>query len=76
MTIASNYFNAAVNELSEFIGPMASIVMENVFAKANLPVEGTLTTAQIFVLSTFLRSELPKHLDTYAIVRRIEQASR
>lgn len=75
MIDAKKYFNIAVSELAEHMGPMASIVVEDVFAAAKLPIEGTLTSAQLFVLSTLLRGELPKTLDTHAIVRRIEKAA-
>jgi hypothetical protein len=75
MIDASKYFNAAVKDLSEYMGPMATIVVEEVFQSAKLPTEGPLTTSQVFVLNTLLRGELPKHLDTHSIVRKIEQAA-
>jgi hypothetical protein len=69
-------FDAAVAELAEHVGPMAALIVEDVFTKTRMPLNGVLDKQQSFILLTMRRAELPKQVDTYSAIKRIEAKAR
>lgn len=74
---SSKLFDAAVQQFSEHLGPIAEVLVEEAFEMAKLTkTSGQLNSQQQFTLKTFLRGQLPQELDTSSIVREVFEAAK